>query len=106
MIMVSFILVACISNVTSLSLDNSEFYMAVNSGKDPDDSVSPTYLESHGAFTSYGLQGRRKISNWFTFINFRSILYQNTPETGNWFLSNSEFQAWLSKDSGLLCSID
>ena len=36
--------VACISNVNSLSVDNSEFNMILNPGKNTDDSTSPTCL--------------------------------------------------------------
>ena len=42
--LIPFICVACISNVTNLSVDNSEFRMIVNPGENPDDRESAAYL--------------------------------------------------------------
>jgi hypothetical protein len=53
-------------------------------------------------------QELRKIANWFTPVNFRSIqtemFSKHTPGTGLWFINSAEYQSWLSTDSSLLCA--
>jgi hypothetical protein len=81
--------------------------MRVNLDKDPDDSESPTYLTDTPPVL-LNFQELRKIANWFTPINFRTIqtdtFSKHTPGTGLWFIKSPKYQTWLSNDSTLLCA--